>query len=37
VRALPLEPREEIAFAFATAAMALRFGEHGVEETRSTS
>ena len=31
MKALPLEPREEIAFA--TAALALRFGEHGVEET----
>jgi hypothetical protein len=31
MKALPLEPREEIAFA--TAALALRFGEHPVEET----
>jgi hypothetical protein len=31
MKALPLEPREEIAFA--TAALALRFGERGVEET----
>jgi hypothetical protein len=30
MKALPLEPREEIAFA--TAALALRFGERGVEE-----
>ena len=31
MKALPLEPREEIAFA--TAALALRFGERPVEET----
>lgn len=31
MKALPLEPREEIAFA--TAALALRFGERNVEET----
>jgi hypothetical protein len=31
MKALPLEPREEIAFA--TAALALRFGERSVEET----
>jgi hypothetical protein len=31
MKALPLEPREEIAFA--TAALALRFGESPVEET----
>jgi hypothetical protein len=31
MKALPLEPREEIAFA--TAALALRFGECPVEET----
>ena len=31
MKALPLEPREEIAFA--TAALALRFGERGVEES----
>jgi hypothetical protein len=31
MKALPLEPNEEIAFA--TAALALRFGEHVVEET----
>jgi hypothetical protein len=31
MKALPLEPREEIAFA--TAALALRFGERGVEQT----
>src|SRR5918993_829984 len=31
MKALPLEPREEIAFA--TAALALRFGEHSVEES----
>jgi hypothetical protein len=31
MKALPLEPREEIAFA--TAALVLRFGERGVEET----
>jgi Domain of unknown function (DUF932) len=31
MKALPLEPREEIAFA--TAALTLRFGERGVEET----
>ncbi len=31
MKALPLEPREEIAFA--TAALALRFGERGVEAT----
>jgi hypothetical protein len=30
MKALPLEPREQIAFA--TAALALRFGERGVEE-----
>ena len=30
MKALPLEPREEIAFA--TAALALRFGERAVEE-----
>lgn len=30
MKALPLEPREEIAFA--TAALALRFGEHSVED-----
>jgi hypothetical protein len=31
MKALPLEPREEIAFA--TAALALRFGERSVEES----
>ena len=31
MKALPLDPREEIAFA--TAALALRFGERNVEET----
>ncbi len=31
MKALPLEPREEMAFA--TAALALRFGERSVEET----
>jgi Domain of unknown function (DUF932) len=34
MKALPLEPREEIAFA--TAALALRFGERPVEETGAT-
>jgi hypothetical protein len=33
MKALPLEPREEIAFA--TAALALRFGERSVEEGRA--